>query len=176
MKDPLKEFGKRLRELRKYHRYSQESFALACGLDRTYIGGVERGERNISLINLTKIARALNTSTSELLDYNRPLSNTGLTYREEVERADIEEALQKERELLESIKDRDPSLLEKLKTALWEKKEYKWVGSPDSKEEKILLDATLGVLDDINLEDSDDVNVEVLDEGENYKIIKLTGS
>ena len=37
----------------------QESLALACDLDRTYIGGVERGERNISLVNIQKIAKTL---------------------------------------------------------------------------------------------------------------------
>ena len=44
---------------------SQEALALTCGLDRTYIGGVERGERNISLVNIHKIARALGVSAKE---------------------------------------------------------------------------------------------------------------
>lgn len=46
---------------------SQEEFADMCGLDRTYIGGIERGERNVSLVNIEKIARAFKTSVSELL-------------------------------------------------------------------------------------------------------------
>lgn len=60
-------FGTRLRELRKLRGLSQESLALACDLDRTYIGGVERGERNISLLNIYKIAEALGVPASELL-------------------------------------------------------------------------------------------------------------
>jgi transcriptional regulator with XRE-family HTH domain len=63
-----KRFGTRMRHLRKDKGLSQESLALACGLDRTYIGGVERGERNISLINIHKIARALGVPAKELFD------------------------------------------------------------------------------------------------------------
>ena len=61
-----KRFGERVRELRKKKRLSQEALALACDLDRSYIGGVERGERNISLINIYKIARALGTAVKDL--------------------------------------------------------------------------------------------------------------
>ena len=61
-----KHFGERVRELRKQKGLSQESLALACDLDRTYIGGVERGERNISLLNIQKIAEALGVSAREL--------------------------------------------------------------------------------------------------------------
>lgn len=63
-----KHFGERLRELRKQKGLSQESLALACDLDRTYIGGVERGERNISLINIYKIAEALRVKARELFN------------------------------------------------------------------------------------------------------------
>ena len=59
-------FGKRVKELRKQKGLSQEALALLCDLDRSYIGGVERGERNISLINIYKIANALNISIKEL--------------------------------------------------------------------------------------------------------------
>ena len=59
-------FGARLREVRKQKGFSQEGLALACGLDRTYIGGVERGERNISLINIYKIASALGISARDI--------------------------------------------------------------------------------------------------------------
>lgn len=64
--DILKRFGARVRTLRLSKRYSQESFAEKCGLDRTYIGGVERGERNIALRNIEKIARAFDMTLSEL--------------------------------------------------------------------------------------------------------------
>ena len=59
-------FGRRIRELRKAKGLSQEALALACDLDRTYIGGVERGERNVSLVNIEKIAGALDVPVSEL--------------------------------------------------------------------------------------------------------------
>jgi transcriptional regulator with XRE-family HTH domain len=60
-------FGQRLRDIRKKNGLSQETLALMCGLDRTYIGGVERGERNISLVNIYKIARALKIKPEVLL-------------------------------------------------------------------------------------------------------------
>ena len=61
-------FGTRLRELRNKRSLSQEDLSLACELDRTYIGGVERGERNISLINIVRIARALGVPPEKLLE------------------------------------------------------------------------------------------------------------
>jgi transcriptional regulator with XRE-family HTH domain len=59
--------GARVRRIRQENGMSQEALALACDLDRTYVGGVERGERNISLVNIHKIARALGVPASELL-------------------------------------------------------------------------------------------------------------
>lgn len=61
-----RDFGERVRKLRKQKQLSQETLALACDLDRTYIGGVERGERNISLLNIYKIAEALGVGAREL--------------------------------------------------------------------------------------------------------------
>lgn len=55
-----------MRQKRIKMRASQEAFADLCGLDRTYIGGIERGERNVALVNLERIARALKLSLSEL--------------------------------------------------------------------------------------------------------------
>ena len=66
--DILERFGKRVRELRTEAGYSQESFAAACELDRTYMGGIERGERNLALRNIERIARTLGLSCAELLD------------------------------------------------------------------------------------------------------------
>jgi transcriptional regulator with XRE-family HTH domain len=63
-----KRFGSRVRKLRRSHGLSQEALALACGLDRTYVGSVERGERNISLINIHLIASALKSPVKELFD------------------------------------------------------------------------------------------------------------
>jgi transcriptional regulator with XRE-family HTH domain len=61
-------FGTRLRELRKLRGWSQEQFALNVGLDRSYVGGIERGDRNVSLENICLIARALGTPASELFE------------------------------------------------------------------------------------------------------------
>lgn len=59
-------FGDAIRSIRKQRRISQESLALKCGLDRTYISGIERGVRNPSLTNILKIAAALDTSPAEI--------------------------------------------------------------------------------------------------------------
>ena len=61
-----KSFGLRVRELRKSRGLSQEAFADIAGLDRSYIGGVERGARNISLVNIKRISIALEISMEEL--------------------------------------------------------------------------------------------------------------
>jgi transcriptional regulator with XRE-family HTH domain len=63
----LKRVGARIRELRLEKGLSQEGLALAAGLDRSYVGGVERGERNIAIINLKKIADALNLPLTRLV-------------------------------------------------------------------------------------------------------------
>lgn len=60
-------FDLRIRELRKAKDLSQEAFAAQCGLDRTYISGIERGKRNVSLLNIEVIAKALGISISELM-------------------------------------------------------------------------------------------------------------
>ncbi|BAZ31761.1 XRE family transcriptional regulator [Cylindrospermum sp. NIES-4074] len=63
----LQKFGKSVRTLRKAKGLSQEQLAELSGLHRNYIGGVERGERNIALLNIICIAKALGVSPSELL-------------------------------------------------------------------------------------------------------------
>lgn len=65
--DILKAFGERVRELREERGYSQESFADHCGLDRTDVGGVERGERNVALRNIKANATAFDVSIAELV-------------------------------------------------------------------------------------------------------------
>jgi transcriptional regulator with XRE-family HTH domain len=62
MEDIRQRVGQRIRELRTRQGLSQERLALECGLDRTYINSVENGRRNISIVNIEKIARALNVS------------------------------------------------------------------------------------------------------------------
>lgn len=64
----LQKFGSRLKELRSDKGITQEKLAELSGLSRQYIGDVERGTRNISLINIQKIANALNISLSEFLN------------------------------------------------------------------------------------------------------------
>ena len=66
MEDVRVRFGTSVRSLRHRLGVSQEEFADLCGLDRTYVGGIERGERNVSLINIEKIAQALRITLSEL--------------------------------------------------------------------------------------------------------------
>jgi transcriptional regulator with XRE-family HTH domain len=59
-------FGKRLRELRLAKAFTQESLAERAGLHSTYVGSVERGERNVALDNILKLARALDEPPSSL--------------------------------------------------------------------------------------------------------------
>lgn len=63
----LIQFGARVRALRKSIGLSQEAFASLCGLDRTYISGIERGVRNVSLQNIKVIAEAFSLSLSDLM-------------------------------------------------------------------------------------------------------------
>ena len=63
----LKALGQRIRELRSKRGYSQEGFADRCGVHRTFMGTIERGETNLSFQNLAKVAGALEITLSELL-------------------------------------------------------------------------------------------------------------
>lgn len=65
--DILFRFGQRARELRTEQGLSQEAFAEKCGLDRTYLGGIESGERNLALRNIRAIAKGLDISISKLM-------------------------------------------------------------------------------------------------------------
>ena len=65
--DICKKFGNRVREMRIAQGLSQEALAQKSGLHRTYIGGIERGERNISLINIEKIANVFDISIASLM-------------------------------------------------------------------------------------------------------------
>ena len=70
----LIKIGKTIRELRKENGFSQESFASEVGLDRTYMGSVERGERNIAALNLIKIAKTLKVEVGALFPASKSLS------------------------------------------------------------------------------------------------------
>lgn len=63
-----KKFGARLRELRKKAELSQEELGFRAGLHRTYIGSIERGEQNISVDNINKLARALKVSAKSFFE------------------------------------------------------------------------------------------------------------
>lgn len=64
--DIKSKIGNKIRKLRHKRELSQEQFANICGLDRTYIAGIEQGKRNVSIINLEKIAIAFEISLSDL--------------------------------------------------------------------------------------------------------------
>jgi len=69
--DILKKFGERVRELRREKGFSQEELADRANLHRTYIGMIERAEKNITLINIEKIASALKVCINDLMNFNR---------------------------------------------------------------------------------------------------------
>lgn len=73
-------YGNRIRALRKVLKISQESLALRAGLDRTYVASVENGKRNISLINIERLASALNCSLFDFFnsDEFKEISPTSL--------------------------------------------------------------------------------------------------
>lgn len=65
--DVRAQFGRRLKELRRAAGLTQEALADASDLNRTYVGSVERGERNVSLVNIHRLAAALNVPPEQLL-------------------------------------------------------------------------------------------------------------
>jgi len=64
-----KQFGNRVKSLRLAKGLSQEELAFRAGIHRTYIGGIERGERNLALRNIARIAKALDVSLPELFTF-----------------------------------------------------------------------------------------------------------
>lgn len=66
----LQKFGQRVRELRKEKNLSQEQLSYMADLHRTYIGMIERAEKNITLINIEKIANSLKISIDDLFKFN----------------------------------------------------------------------------------------------------------
>jgi transcriptional regulator with XRE-family HTH domain len=75
----LKEFGFRIRELRTKENLSQEKLSFKTGFHRTYIGMIERGERNISLTNIAVFSKAFEMEISDLLNFKN--QNQELSYR-----------------------------------------------------------------------------------------------
>ncbi len=66
--DPRIIFGRRVRQLRLERRFSQEKLAELADLHRNYVGGVERGERNVSLVNIVKLAHGLSVRPTKLIE------------------------------------------------------------------------------------------------------------
>ena len=64
-------FGKKLRDLRKKNELSQEELGFRAGIHRTYVGAVERGEQNVSIDNIDKLAKALKISPEELFSFKK---------------------------------------------------------------------------------------------------------
>lgn len=71
MGDIREQFGRRVRELRLAKGLSQEELAFKANVHRTYLGGIERGERNPALQNISSIAAALGVSLAELFSFGR---------------------------------------------------------------------------------------------------------
>ncbi len=65
MKDVRCRLGERIRVLRKELKLSQEALALKAGLDRTYVASIENGARNVSILNIERLASSLNVSLTE---------------------------------------------------------------------------------------------------------------
>lgn len=63
-----KRFGARVRQLRKAKKLSQEALALEAGLDRSYVGSIERGKSNVALVNIHRLAGALGLGAAELFN------------------------------------------------------------------------------------------------------------
>jgi transcriptional regulator with XRE-family HTH domain len=59
-------FGQRIRQLRREHNLSQEELAARCGLHRTYLSSLERGERNVSLVNIHRLAAGMGLPVADL--------------------------------------------------------------------------------------------------------------
>ena len=64
-----KEFGNRLREIRQEQFFTQEELAHRAGLNRTYIGDIERGEKNLTLVSMKRLAKALGVNIRDFFDW-----------------------------------------------------------------------------------------------------------
>lgn len=74
--DPRVLFGKHLAMLRRSKGWSQEKLALESGLARSYLGGVERGQRNIALVNICRLAQAMGMPPAALMGFADQLANS----------------------------------------------------------------------------------------------------
>ncbi|CAG2130106.1 hypothetical protein LMG26411_00279 [Cupriavidus numazuensis] len=74
-KQTLREFGLHLARLRKQRGWSQETLSLESGLARSYLSGIERGKRNLALLNICMLADTLGVPPSEMLDFEKQRSS-----------------------------------------------------------------------------------------------------
>ncbi|PUA41048.1 transcriptional regulator [Paenibacillus elgii] len=107
MSEILKLVGSRIRDVRKSRGLSQEALAEKAGFNSSYIGFIERAERNISLVNLEKIAKALNVGVYQLFSYVR-------------EYEDLTENETRIKEILSVLKNRDQRDLDMVRNVLIE--------------------------------------------------------
>lgn len=75
--DPRRRFGERLAAVRRARNWTQHDLAQRSGMNRTYISGLENGERNIGLLNLVRLAEALEVEPVELLRWEDGVSGSG---------------------------------------------------------------------------------------------------
>ncbi|AMO87254.1 anaerobic benzoate catabolism transcriptional regulator [Solibacillus isronensis B3W22] len=76
--------GANIRELRKQKKMTQEDLAEKCGLQTSYLAGVERGERNITLQTVEKIASGLNVNAKKLFKIDNPMKYLSMEYEEKI--------------------------------------------------------------------------------------------
>jgi len=72
--DPRALFGRRLAELRRQRGWSQEKLALESGIARSYLGGIERGQRNVALLNICRLAEALSLPPADLMEFDKSIA------------------------------------------------------------------------------------------------------
>ncbi len=101
MKDLLRALGKRVNELRTAKGWSQEEFASIGGFHRTYIGQIERGEKNISLANLVKLSNVLDVTVSDLLSRLEDGSLVGKAESQRTRKGESKGTINSDRRLLE---------------------------------------------------------------------------
>lgn len=89
MSDILRKFGEKIKHLREERNLSQEELAKLLGMHRTYISQVENGKRNIRLVNIGKIALALNVRLKDLFDFEIDRSDASGDRKEVKDKSEI---------------------------------------------------------------------------------------
>ncbi|WP_313638272.1 helix-turn-helix transcriptional regulator [Paenibacillus sp.] len=107
MSDIIKLVGARIRDIRKSRGLSQDALAEKAGFNPSYIGFIERAERNISMINLEKIAGALNVGVYQLFAYVK-------------DEEDLTEEMSPTKDILSLLRERDPKDIEMARNVLIE--------------------------------------------------------